>query len=321
MPKLLGIVRRFAAIRESDEMQNQLKTLLLLGVLTTIVVAIGGSIGKGGLIFAVGFAVLLNVGAYWFSDKIVLRMHGAQPIGPDQLPEVYAMVEELTKKAGMPMPKVYVMSDAQPNAFATGRSPSHAAVAVTAGILDILDARELRGVIAHELAHVKNRDTLVSCVAAVMAGVVTAIANILQWSAIFGGGRDDEEGSNPIAAIALAIIAPIAATMVQFGISRSREFLADQTGAEMSGDPEALARALEKLQRGALRIAPEHARPATASLFIINPFSAGMGKKVFELFSTHPNTDERVRRLRAMAGDGFRDAGGGVTFGAYGARR
>ena len=230
-------------------MKNQLKTLLLLGILTTIVVAIGGSVSQGGLMIALGFAVLMNVGAYWFSDKIVLAMNGAKPIGPDQMPEVYEIVQELTQRAGMPMPKVYLMEDAQPNAFATGRSPSRAAVAVTAGILQILDRRELRGVIAHELAHVKNRDTLVSCVAAVMAGVVTALANMLQWAAIFGGGRsDDEEGGSPIGAIALAIIAPIAASMVQFGISRSREYLADQTGAQISGDPEALARALEKLR-------------------------------------------------------------------------
>jgi len=297
-------------------MKNQLKTLLLLGILTTIVVAIGGSVSQGGLMIALGFAVLMNVGAYWFSDKIVLAMNGAKPIGPDQMPEVYEIVQELTQRAGMPMPKVYLMEDAQPNAFATGRSPSRAAVAVTAGILQILDRRELRGVIAHELAHVKNRDTLVSCVAAVMAGVVTALANMLQWAAIFGGGRsDDEDGGSPIGAIALAIIAPIAASMVQFGISRSREYLADQTGAQISGDPEALARALEKLQRGAMRIAPEHARPATASLFIINPFAGLSGRRVMSLFSTHPDTDERVRRLRAMASEGFRDAGGGIVFG------
>lgn len=280
----------------SGDMKNQIKTILLLGVLSAILIGFGGLLGRQWVAGFTVLALVLNVGAYYFSDKLVLRMHGAQPVTEAQAPRLYAVVRELAMRAEIPMPRLFVVASPQPNAFATGRNPAHGVVAVTQGILQILDERELRGVLAHEIAHIRNRDILVSTIAAVVAGAIASIANLLQWTAIFGGA--DDEGQSPIAALGMAIIAPIAATLVQLGISRSREYLADETGARLSGDPHALASALEKLERAAHVVAPAAAVPATASLFIVNPF-AGM-RGMVSLFSTHPPMQERVRRLRGM---------------------
>jgi heat shock protein HtpX len=283
-------------------MMNQLKTIFLLGTLSAILVAIGGSLGEGALYLAVGLAVVMNFGAYFFSDRLVLAMQRAREVGPSELPWLRRMVDDLARRAQIPPPRLYVVPQAQPNAFATGRNPEHGVVAVTEGILDILDERELRGVLAHEIAHIKNRDILVATIAATVAAAVTYIAHILQWSAIFGGSRDDED-SSPLAGLVLAIVAPLAATVIQLAISRSREYLADATGAQLAGDPEPLARSLEKLHYASERI-PAHVEPATASLFIVSPLSAG--RSLSRLFSTHPPMEERVTRLRSMARDGAR---------------
>lgn len=277
-------------------MKNQIKTILLLGVLSAILIGFGAMLGRHWVAGFTILAVALNFGAYFFSDKIVLRMHRAQPIEEHQAPRLYAIVRELAMRAEIPMPRVYRIPSPQPNAFATGRNPKNGVVAVTDDILQILTERELRGVLAHEIGHVKNRDILVSTIAAAVAGAIAFIANMLQFTAIFGGGDDDSP--NPIAALALAIVAPIAATLVQLGISRSREYLADETGARLSGDPDALASALEKLDRAAHVVPPVTAAPSTASLFIVNPFAGTRG--IVSLFSTHPPLDERVRRLRGM---------------------
>lgn len=277
-------------------MKNQIKTILLLGILSAILIGFGGLLGRG---WVAGFTVLalaINVGAYFFSDRLVLRIHRAQPVSEAEMPRVYAAVRELSMRAEIPMPRVFLIPSQQPNAFATGRNPEHGVVAVTHGILQLLNDRELRGVLAHEIAHIRNRDILVSTIAAVFAGAVAYIANMLQFTAIFGGSDDD--APSPLAALALAIVAPIAATLVQLGISRSREYLADETGARIAADPEALASALEKLERAAQFVPPSTATPATASLFIVNPFSGVSG--LVNLFSTHPPMPERVRRLRGM---------------------
>jgi heat shock protein HtpX len=277
-------------------MKNQIKTILLLGVLSSILIGFGALLGRNWVGLFALLSVAMNVGAYFFSDKIVLRMHRAEPVGEAQAPRLYAVIRELAMRAGIPMPRVYRIPSEQPNAFATGRNPAHGVVAVTDGILRILNERELRGVLAHEIGHIANRDILVSTIAAAVAGAIASIANILQWTAIFGGS--DDEGTNPIAALGMAIVAPIAATLVQLGISRSREYLADETGARLSSDPQSLATALEKLERGSQVIPPARMAPSTASLFIVNPFSGVRG--VANLFSTHPPMFERVRRLRAM---------------------
>nr|WCO03973.1 zinc metalloprotease HtpX [Cystobacter sp.] len=281
-------------------MKNQIKTLLLLGVLSVVLIGIGAALGKGFLIGALVLSLAMNVGAYFFSDKLVLSMHGAQEVSPQQAPGLHRMVEELSRQAGIPKPRVFLMNEAQPNAFATGRNPEHGVVAVTAGILEVLDQRELRGVLAHELAHIKNRDILVSTIAAAVASAVTYLAHAvgLFGSMFMGRDEDEGEGLSPLQTLALALVAPIAATLIQMGISRSREYLADQTGAEISGDPEALAMALKKLEAGAMAL-PVQGQPATASLFIVSPF-AGM-QSILSLFSTHPRTEERVRRLREIA--------------------
>jgi heat shock protein HtpX len=281
-------------------MKNQIKTVALLGILSAVLIGIGGALGQGYLIFAAVIALAMNVGAYFFSDRLVLSMHGAREVGPAEAPRLHHMVEELARNGNMPKPRVFIMEDPQPNAFATGRNPEHGVVAVTTGILSLLDQRELRGVIAHELAHIKNRDILVSSIAATIASAVTFLANAAGFLSAFAGGREEgeEEGLSPAQALVLALVAPIAATLIQLGISRSREYLADRTGAELCGDPEALARALEKLEQGAQLMPSPAARPATASLFIVNPF-AGAGS-ILQLFSTHPSIPERVRRLRAM---------------------
>jgi heat shock protein HtpX len=281
-------------------MKNQIKTILLLGTLSAVLIAIGGSLGKGFLVGALVLAVAMNVGAYFFSDKLVLAMHGARELDPSEAPGLHRMVEELAANARIPKPRVFLMDDMQPNAFATGRNPEHGVVAVTAGIMELLDERELRGVIAHELAHIKNRDILVSSIAATVAAAVTYLAHAvgLFGSMFLGRDEDGDEGLSPLQTLALAIVAPLAATLIQLGISRSREYLADQTGAEISGDPEALALALERLEHGAARM-PMAAQPATASLFIVSPF-AGM-QSILNLFSTHPRIEERARRLRELA--------------------
>jgi len=275
-------------------MNNSLKTVLLLGLLSGILLAIGEALGgAGGLVTAFGFAVVMNFISYWFSDKIVLKMYRAQEVGPDH--KLSILTRRLATQAHLPMPKVYVIPDASPNAFATGRNPSHAAVAATEGIMRLLNDQELEGVIAHELAHVKHRDILISSVAATVAAAIMMTARMAQFAAMFGGGsnRDDRGGSNPIAMLATIILAPIAAMLVQAAISRSREFLADAGGAAIAGSPHGLMNALRKLEMGSKQI-PLDANPATAHMFIIKPFSAG---GLLSMFSTHPPTEQRIQAL------------------------
>jgi len=278
-------------------MKNRLKTVVLLGSLTALVMGIGAYVAPGQLYLFAALALAMNLGAYFLSDRIVLRMSNAQEVTAAQAPELHAIVAELAARAGLPRPRVYVIPEAQPNAFATGRNPEHGVVAVTEGILRILDRRELRGVIAHELAHIGNRDILVASVAAAAATVVTYVAQVLTFGALFGGSGRNEEGEGG-GGILVALVAPIAATLMQMGISRSREYLADETGARTSGDPEALARALVKLERAAA-VVPSGSTPATASLYIVNPFAAL--ESASRLFSTHPRTEERVARLMELA--------------------
>jgi heat shock protein HtpX len=281
-------------------MSNVFKTGILLAVLTAMLVLIGGAIGgQQGMMIAFVIALVMNFVSYWFSDKMVLAAYGAQPIDEAAAPRLYAIVRRLTTRAGIPMPRVYLVPSETPNAFATGRNPQHAVVAVTEGIMRILDEDELEGVLAHELSHVKNRDVLISTIAATLAGAITYLAHMAQWAAMFGGrSRDDEEGgSNPIAMILLAILAPIAAMLVQMAVSRSREFQADATGARVAGKPWGLAKALEKLQMANEAVPMAAATPATAHLFIVNPLS---GQTLMRLFSTHPPLEERIARLRAM---------------------
>ena len=281
-------------------MSNIFKTGLLLAVLTAMLVLLGGAIGgQQGMMIAFFLALAMNFVSYWFSDKIVLAAYGARPIDEATAPRLYAIVHRLATRADIPMPRVYLIPSETPNAFATGRNPQHAVVAVTEGIMRILDEEELEGVLAHELSHVKNRDVLISTVAATLAGAITYLAHMAQWAAMFGGrSRDDDEGgSNPIAMILLAILAPIAAMLVQMAVSRSREFQADATGARVAGRPWGLAKALEKLQMANQAMPMANATPATAHLFIVNPLS---GQTLMRLFSTHPPLEERIARLRAM---------------------
>ncbi len=282
-------------------MGNLFKTAVLLAALTSLVVLIGNAVGgQQGMLFAFILAVAMNFGSYWFSDRIVLAMYRARPIEEAQAPDLYRIVRRLTSRAGVPMPRIYLIPSDTPNAFATGRNPEHAAVAVTEGIMRMLDDDELEGVLAHELSHVKNRDTLTMTIAATLAGVITYLAHMAQWAAIFGGGRrDDEEGSGggAIGALLMFILAPIAAMLIQLAISRAREFQADASGAQLVGRPWGLAKALEKLEM-ASRMAPMDATPATAHLFIVNPLR---GAGLLTLFSTHPPVQERIARLRAMA--------------------
>jgi heat shock protein HtpX len=278
---------------------NTIKTGLLLGVLTGLLMLIGGYFGgKQGVVIAFIFATVMNFGAYWFSDKLILRMYNAQEVGESQAPQLYAIVKDLSLKAGLPLPKVYIVPGETPNAFATGRNEDHAVVAVTEGILRILNREELEGVLAHELTHIKNKDMLIGSVAATLAGAIVMLANMAQWAAIFGGSsRDDsEEGSGVIGLIVMAILAPIAATIIQMAISRSREYLADEGGARISGKPYGLAGALEKLSRASQAV-PMEANPSTAHMFIVNPLT---GKSLMNLFSTHPPIEQRVARLRSM---------------------
>ncbi len=282
-------------------MKNQIKTILLLGLLSVLLIALGAFVGKGFMYFAVIAAVAMNFAAYFWSDKIVLRMSSAREVSPEEAPALHNMVEELAFAARVPKPRVYVIPQDQPNAFATGRNPEHGAVAVTQGILRLLSERELRGVIAHEIAHIANRDILIASVAAMVAAAISWIGNALQFAAIFGGGgTHDEDRGSAAGGLVAAIVAPVAAMLLQMSISRSREYLADERGARFCGDPLALADALEKLHIGSARIAMDSS-PATASLFIVNPFG-GMGRSLMNLFSTHPPMEKRIERLYAMAG-------------------
>jgi heat shock protein HtpX len=278
---------------------NIFRTTLLLTALTVLLVLGGNAMaGPTGMKIALAIALVMNFGSYWFSDKIVLKMYRAQEVSPEQASDLYGMVSNLTRRAGLPMPKVYIINNPTPNAFATGRNPNHAAVAVTTGILQTLDRNELMGVLAHELAHVKHRDILIGTVAATVAGAITMLASMAKWAMIFGGHRDNDRGAGgTIAAIAVMILAPIAAMIIQMAISRSREYAADKGGAQISGNPKYLASALQKLAQGVQRIPMDTASPATAHMFIVNPLRGGGMRS---LFSTHPPIEERVRRLEAM---------------------
>jgi heat shock protein HtpX len=278
---------------------NQLKTIVLLGALSALVVAAGGVLGTQWLWGSVALALGMNLFAWFFSDRLVLRMSGAREVSRGEAVELHRMVEELSSKAGLPKPRLFLIDAPHANAFATGRSPERAAVAVTRGLLEILSPRELRGVLAHEIAHVMNRDVLVATVAAGLATAVTHLAHVLALSGLFGS-RDGEEQGSTAGGLLFMLMAPIGATLVQLGISRSREYLADEAGSRLSGDPLALATALEKLHADA-EAAPAQVEPATASLHIVNPFGATGG--LTRLFSTHPPAEERIRRLRAMALD------------------
>lgn len=275
------------------------RTGILMAGLIALLVVIGNMIGGRTYMFLFGaIGVLFNLGAWWFSDRLALAVHRAQPADPARHAKIFEMVEELSGRAGMPAPKLYVIPSMTPNAFATGRSPTHSAVAVTEGILRILTPRELRGVIAHELAHVRNRDTLISTIAASIAGLISSVGMAIRWGFILGHGRRDDDRGGGLEMLAVAIVAPLVAMIVQLAISRSREYGADETGARICGDPDALADALLRLERGVEAIPYEHAGAATAHLFIVNPFS---GRALLNLLSTHPATEERVRRLRAMS--------------------
>jgi len=283
---------------------NQFKTFFLMLVLTVLFILVGTAIGgKSGAIYAFIFAALMNFFSYWFSDKIVLRMYGAREVSQSEAPELYGIVAELTSKASLPMPKIYIMENDTPNAFATGRNQEHAAVAVTSGIMRILSKEELMGVIGHELSHILHRDILISTIAATMAGAISILATMARWGAMFGGFRSDDEegggGGNILVVLLVSIFASIAAMLIQLAISRSREYLADEGGAHLA-NPLSLARALEKLEVAAQRI-PMDANPSTAHMFIVNPLRGG---RVLSLFSTHPPIEERIARLEEMARTG-----------------
>jgi heat shock protein HtpX len=297
-------------IHSSGSFTNQIKTFTLLAALAGLLMLVGGLIGgTSGLIMAFGFAMVMNVGVYWFSDKLALRANGARPLNPGELPHYETMVRDLSGRAGIPMPRLYVIDRPEPNAFATGRSPKHAAVAVTTGILSVMGERQLRGVLAHEISHITNRDMLVGTIAATIGGAISFLGNMALWSSMFGGNDED---SLPLPLMLLtAILAPIAATIIQLAVSRSREYGADQSGAALTGDPEGLASALETLEgvnkqlqaerggilrRGRGRGQPQPVPAATAHLYTVSPLSGGAGS----LFSTHPPITERVRRLRSM---------------------
>lgn len=280
-------------------MSNALKTTLLLGALTGIILWIGQFMGGSqGLLIAGVFAVAMNFGSYWFSDTIVLKMYRGREVGMNEAPEFYQVVQNLTARAGLPMPKLYILPTPGANAFATGRNPQHAAVAVTEGILQLMKRDELEGVLAHELSHVKNRDILISSIAATLAGVIMMVASMARWAALFGGfsRNDRDNGGGALGLLAMAILAPLAATLIQLAISRSREFQADASAAQILHTGEPLARALEKLNAAAERI-PMQASPQTAHMFIVNPLS---GRAFASLFSTHPSAEERIKRLRSM---------------------
>ena len=274
-------------------MTSQVKTVLLMILMSALVIFIGAAAGgRTGVFIALAFALVMNIGSYWFSDKIVLSLYKARELEVYDSPMIHRMVEELSQKAGVPKPKIYLVPQAAPNAFATGRNPEHAALAVTEGILKILSPQELKGVLAHEMGHIANRDILIQTIVAVMASCITSLAYMMKFGAIFGG-RDSQGGG--LAPLIMAILAPIAALLIQMGISRSREYGADSTGAELSGSPDALASALAKLSASAQKV-PMQAQESTAHMFIVNPLAGGFAS----LFSTHPPVEERIARLRAM---------------------
>ena len=282
-------------------MGNWMKTTLLLGLMTALIVFIGGLFGgKQGMILAFVLAMGMNFFSYWYSDKIVLRMYRATEVNPQDFPTLFHAVSRLAQNAGLPMPRVYIIPDGSPNAFATGRDPEHAVIAVTEGLLRTMNNEEATGVLAHEMSHIKNRDILIGSIAATMAGAIMIIATMARWSAFFGGGNRDEEGGGMgmIGLIAMSILAPIAAMLIQMAISRSREYLADATGAQLAGNPEGLANALGKLGAYSRQI-PMKAQPATAHMFIVNPLS---GRKMANLFSTHPPLEDRIARLKGGGG-------------------
>ena len=283
-------------------MANLMKTGVLLAALTVLLVLIGGALGgQNGMVMAFFLAMVMNLGSYWFSDRIVLAMYRAQPADEATAPGLYRIVRTLATRAGMPMPRVYIIPGETPNAFATGRNPQHAAIAVTEGIMRVMSEEELEGVLAHELSHVQNRDTLIMAIAATLAGAITYMAHMAHWAMIFGGGRRDSDedggGGGVVGGLLMIVLAPLAASLIQLAVSRSREFRADASGAQMAGQPWGLAKALEKLEI-ASKMAPMHATPATAHLFIVNPLTGGGWTT---LFSTHPPVAERVARLRAMS--------------------
>jgi heat shock protein HtpX len=283
-------------------MKNTAKTVLLLGALTGLLVGLGSAFaGRGGAVFGFVIAAAMNLGSYWFSDKIALKMSRARPVTRAEAPELYAITEQLVRRAQLPMPRLYVIPSDQPNAFATGRNPEHAAVAVTEGIMQRLSPEELEGVLAHELAHVRNRDILIASVAATIAGAISFISTMARWGAIFGGGDDEESPGGFIGLLVASIVAPIAALVVQLALSRSREFQADRVGARISGRPESLARALRKLESAAKQI-PMPVNPSAAPMFIVNPLQGAWVRGAAKLFRTHPPTEERVQRLMAMTG-------------------
>jgi heat shock protein HtpX len=277
---------------------NTIRTGILLGALTGLLMLIGGYFGgQQGIIIAFILAMVMNFGSYWFSDKLVLKMYRAREVSESEAPELYSLIKTLALRAGLSMPKVYIVPGDTPNAFATGRDEKHSVVAVTEGILRILDREELEGVLSHELTHIKNKDMLIGSIAATLAGAIILLANMAKWAAIFGSfGGDDDEGGGIFGLIMMAILAPIAAMIIQMAISRSREYLADEGGARISGKPYGLASALEKLSRASKAI-PMRANPSTAHMFIVNPLT---GKSFANLFSTHPPIEERVARLRRM---------------------
>ena len=286
---------------------NNLKLVVLLALLTGLLITAGKAFGgTGGMMLMFVVSMGINFFSYWYSDKIVLKMYDAREVDIHTAPELVGMVANLARRAGMPMPRVYIIDTDAPNAFATGRDPEHAAVAVTSSLMRALTPQELEGVMAHELAHVKNRDTLISTLVASLAGAISMLANMAQWAAIFGAGRGNDEedgGGGLIGSLFMIILAPIAAMLIQMGISRSREFLADETGARMAGNPLALASALRKIEHYAMHRTMPQATPATSHMFIVNPF-AGTGTWMLSLFSTHPPTDARVQKLQALAGSG-----------------
>jgi heat shock protein HtpX len=283
-------------------MANQLRTTVLLAALTVLIIFFGKALGgTQGMVIAFAFAMVMNLGSYWFSDKIVLAMYRAQELPQSEAPEIHQMVAELAQQAQIPKPRIYLLPSESPNAFATGRNPDHAVVAVTQGIVRLLKPEELRGVLAHELGHVRNRDILIGSIAATLAGAIMLIADMARFGAIFGGfSRNDEEGGggNIIGLIVMSIVGPLAAMLIQMAISRSREYIADETGARLCGNPLSLASALEKLHHASQRIPMQEAKPATENMFIVNPLTGG---GVLSLFSTHPPIEERIRRLQAMA--------------------
>lgn len=278
---------------------NNVKTVILMGALIALMVLVGGYIdGRSGATYAFGFALLFNFATFFFSDRIVLRMYGARPLTPADAPELHTRVAALSERAGIPMPRLYLVDEPQPNAFATGRSPARAAVAVTSGLLRLMDRSELDGVLGHELAHIAHRDTLIATLAAAMSGAIMYLAHFARWGMILGSGRDDERGRSGLELLVILLLAPLAATLIQLAISRSREYAADEASARFNGNAHGLASALGKLGYASQRL-PMDAAPATASLFIVNPLAGG---GVLSLFSTHPPLEARIRRLRELSG-------------------